>query len=395
MTKMRSSLSLKTRAALVAGLVLVCSLANFYFANDELHTLNITQQQHQDTTRNSFQSALSNRPASHLPLLRNVIDMKSGNIIGDPQFLLDFAVVGHGKCGTTTLMDWLAEHPEIQCPKEEVLELTLGTPAQLISRLYRTFVGNSTTAKSVRTQKRGYKSPGEIRSPRSIKLLKYLFPKTLLIVGIRHPVKWFESMYNFKVQNLPPYEKGNYWGSPNDLIGKCSSYRDFHCVGTAKGLFHVHLALLGKTKNTQELEERYPLLRGKNITDTPNPVFLFDVQQLSDKNATRALAFRRDLQRSLGIKQPLPEPPHKKPGNILHPNKQARRDRFKIRICDDKYLPVRTELMRMAREASVWFRNSGFLDHPDVTVSSRDYFEEIMATSWSTDPCEVQQNKSS
>jgi hypothetical protein len=38
-----------------------------------------------------------------LPPLESIID-KDMNIIGDPQPFLDFAIIGFGKCGTSTLM---------------------------------------------------------------------------------------------------------------------------------------------------------------------------------------------------------------------------------------------------------------------------------------------------
>jgi hypothetical protein len=42
-------------------------------------------------------------PRASLPPLDSIID-KNMNIIGDPQPLLDFAIIGFGKCGTSTLM---------------------------------------------------------------------------------------------------------------------------------------------------------------------------------------------------------------------------------------------------------------------------------------------------
>lgn len=35
-------------------------------------------------------------------------------VSGDVQFLLDFAIVGHSKTGTTAHMNWLANHEEVQ-----------------------------------------------------------------------------------------------------------------------------------------------------------------------------------------------------------------------------------------------------------------------------------------
>ena len=48
---------------------------------------------------------------------------KKSAVIGDPQFLLDWVVAGFGKCGTSTMMHWLANHPEVQSFREEIWEL--------------------------------------------------------------------------------------------------------------------------------------------------------------------------------------------------------------------------------------------------------------------------------
>ena len=41
-------------------------------------------------------------------------------VVGDASWLLNFAVIGQPKCGTTTLMYQLAQHPEIQMFEQEV-----------------------------------------------------------------------------------------------------------------------------------------------------------------------------------------------------------------------------------------------------------------------------------
>ena len=213
----------------------------------------------------------------------------------------------------------------------------------------------------------------------------------------------------------------NFWGDPNQLVGKCPSYRDLNCVGTAKGWFHVHLALLGKTTNTSFLEEKYPVLRG-NITQTSNSVFLFDVEQLAQpkpidsevstttissgiiENHPNALkspetmplsqrerleSFRTDLQQFLGLSQPIQtNPPQKRPGKVLKKKLQKQRNRYKINICEDQYQPLRAELMTLSKEISVWIRTSGFLKHPDVIVSNPDYFETyLLGEYYMNDPC--------
>jgi len=70
-----------------------------------------------------------------IPDLKDIVNDK-GEIVRDPQFLLDFAIVGFGMCGTSTIMHWLAEHPEVKSFREEVWELMYQRPDKLIQLLY-------------------------------------------------------------------------------------------------------------------------------------------------------------------------------------------------------------------------------------------------------------------
>jgi hypothetical protein len=71
--------------------------------------------------------------------------------------------------------------------------------------------------------------------------------------------------------------------------------------------FHVFLARLGKTNMTapEELEMRqeFPNLLDPLPPSMPNNVFLYAMEQVADKNETRATQFRRDLQAYLGFKE--------------------------------------------------------------------------------------------
>lgn len=116
------------------------------------------------------------------PKLKTLI--RKNKVIGDVQFLLDFAILGVAKCGTTTIRDWLCGHPEAQCPFKEVNDLSNGKPAWLVERLYELPKGN---------YKRGYKSPKEFafEDPSSqenaMKYLANYWPETKVMIGLRHP----------------------------------------------------------------------------------------------------------------------------------------------------------------------------------------------------------------
>jgi hypothetical protein len=57
----------------------------------------------------------------------------------------------------------------------------------------------------------------------------------------------------------------------------------------------------------------------------------------------------------------------------------------KVDLCNNEYLPVRSELMRISGNASIWFRKY-FLKSEDVFTSSREYLVKLL-DDWMIDPC--------
>lgn len=122
------------------------------------------------------------------PVYNELVD-ENGNVTQDVSDLLQFAVVGFGKAGTTTMMDWISNHPKMQCFPEEVLDLMKMNPGGLLAKLYSLPSGSD--------YQRGYKSPLDVTMPHITQQLASLFPKAKLIIGLRHPVRWFESLCKF------------------------------------------------------------------------------------------------------------------------------------------------------------------------------------------------------
>jgi hypothetical protein len=144
-------------------------------------------------------------------------------------------------------------------------------------------------------------------------------------------------------------------------------------------------------RQSTELEEKI-VRRNKrswfNVSEVPylpNPVFLFEMGQLADTNETRSAAFRKDFQTYLGLDTILPLLPHHKPGRSWDTENQRKKDEKKIDICDERWKPVRRDLLKLARQGSEWIRGV-FLDSRDIHVSSRPYLEELLLT-WMHDPC--------
>jgi hypothetical protein len=301
-------------------------------------------------------------PEKERPLLHTIIGDFEQNIKGDVEFLLDFAIIGHPKTATTFTMHWLASHPEIQMYEHELHSLAQGKPAELVSQLYALPAGSK--------YNRGYKAPNDIRSIEALDGIAEYWPNCKLIIGLRHPVTWFESFYNFRFRKnftMPPAES---------LIGNCTS-KPF-C--TAAAAFHLTLNLLGKTNQTTP-EEKMLLtpLPSKVPAFAPlhNQVFLYDVKQIHDEDEARSYKYRRDLGNFLGLKYELPPIGH---------NHTSRNYKYELDICEDRYQPLRRALMDVAKPASEWIR-AYFMQSPEVYVSSPEYFNELLLE-WLEDPCD-------
>ena len=321
---------------------------------------------------------------------------------------LDFAVVGFGKCGTTSLLSYLSQHPNIKALKDEVYAMIQQRPERLVWRLYKHLrepIRSDETGQDIPTF-RGYKCPGDIHQPYVLKYYRDYFPNTKLFVTLRHPVLWFQSLYNFRVQNFDDFE---HMLHPNQLIGRCTAGSRRVC--TSKGNFALPLLQLGKQYiptedsdiKTQEERRRFTKLeqdiigtRHLNVSDieiTKNPVFIMEINQLGDTNKTRRQQLAKDLQGFVGVPSSTQflasSTPREVPGkNQWNATTQAAKDAMKMQICQDQYVLLRKELMNLARTTSTWIREV-FLDLPTVSAGSdvtRGHLESLLER-WMDDPC--------
>jgi hypothetical protein len=243
---------------------------------------------------------------------------------------------------------------------------------------------------------KGYKSPNDIWRPYALPAIRKYWPKTKLVIGVRHPIKHFESYYNYHVNRraypMLPAEKMFGRKLPRQL------------------LFHYNLALLGKTniqdpKEADLLDHHWP----EQPQLTTNPVFFFEATQTFDTTDDRDLQFASDLERYLGLTEPMqmthrlqPRPSlWKRIYNLFHwknstetsaraPGRESRR--IVIDICEDKYTRVRTDLLQHGAKASEWIQTY-FLNHSDVTFSNKTQLTKLLDT-WKTDPCELKAGES-
>lgn len=304
------------------------------------------------------------------PKLEEIVD--GWNVVADPQWLINFAVSAFPKCGTSTLMHYFAENPEVHMHKDERCELGNNQHALLIKDMYNDFPAGDFV--------RGIKCPREVENKLALKNYERLFPKTDMIVGIRHPVKWFESFYNHRIQN------GFQMLNMSKLIGACT--KNGYGICTNRAGFHVNLANLGKTRQTNAERALMPrwgqrFLEKYNLTGR---VFLYEVDQLNDENETRAQQFRKDLQKFLYLKNELPPMVWFKPGRKhLSEEELIKANAKKINICDPEHNILRKVLMSHAQNGSQWIRKY-FLPSKGVYVSSPEHVVNLLEQ-WNIDPC--------
>lgn len=181
---------------------------------------------------------------------------------------------------------------------------------------------------------------------------------------------------------------------PNHCIGVCMAIHRLVC--THRGFFGWYLLQFGKqhkkkmrpfTPVEEQIANFYPrrAVTPMDIKYIPNEIYLFDLKQLADTNETRMEQMRRDIKDFMGLDHDLDQVGHFVPGKQHNPLIQAEKDKHKIDICEDNYIPVRREMMQLSRLSAQWIRET-FLDLPEVHVSNREHFEEILET-WMHDPC--------
>lgn len=323
---------------------------------------------------------LSVASKSQLPPLKSLI--RDNMVQRDVQFLFDFAIVGFAKTGTTSLMNSLSSHPEILMENVERNDIW-NNPIKGIQTMYKMVEQHGPGIT-------GYKGPHIIQNLFMLYFYQTFAPRTKLIVSVRHPVLWFESYYNYRVVNR---ELGRIKGPPNNLTIDTSA--SFEMVNAATGAFHRYLAHLGKTslgKAERELLEG--VIRENELKQmpalVPNPVMLLETRQLSDSNPERSSLLLKDMQAFLGLQKPLEPLMHTHSYHHIKEKRGINRKVPVMDICEDEFVPIRTEMMRVARNASVWIRDY-FVKSNSVTVSSPQYFDQLLLM-WMHDPCKTRRN---
>jgi hypothetical protein len=134
--------------------------------------------------------------------------------------------------------------------------------------------------------------------------------------------------------------------------------------------------------------------RRRTVANFTQPVFLYEVSELSDTDEARSLALRQGLTKFLELKEEIKPFIWYRPGKSYDTDQKKLEEvnALKIDICESKYDSIRSYIMENSVNASKWI-SEYFLDAPDVYVSSRDHFVNTVMKSWQVDPCVERRKK--
>lgn len=154
-------------------------------------TKNQTQQQQQRNNQQRQQNQKNLLVGGKNITKKDLID-SNGQVSADVSDMLDFAIIGNPKTGTTFLVEWMNRHEQLYLPNLEMRHLLRRKqgPALTVQQFLPRY------NRKRPDQFLGYKCPADVREMVALRHLRNHFPKTKLIIGLRHPVLWMESFYN-------------------------------------------------------------------------------------------------------------------------------------------------------------------------------------------------------
>jgi len=279
---------------------------------------------------------------------------------------IDFFVAGFPKCGTTSLHEILMSHEEVTMPQSE--QCVIDKSRYSVKEAFDFVVSeiDKIDASSLeQKQVRGGKCPMFIWNSKRIENVASSFGLERIVVGVRHPILFFQSFYNYRVLEFHEgkLHKNRELQSPpsaESLIGQQNQWED---VSTFSAQFEKAL------KGIIPSGDSSPLSLVK--------VFIYSAEQL--KGGASEL-FRNSLKDFLGLQRPVKA--------IIHSNKNDALERkmpYVMDICDERYIGLRDLLTKNAIATSRYLLDE-FINERNVEVGDIEQFRAIVET-WSNDPC--------
>ena len=216
-----------------------------------------------------------------------------------------------------------------------------------------------------------------VRKPRAIVNLVKQSNEMRLVLGVRHPVRWFESGYNYRVGTHYRHNDLNETiPDVNELLGTTKQWRD---VSLSLAKYEVALQRLSEVRfNKRDMKE----MRERKVSPHYK-LFIYTTDQLHDTNETRRLQFQTDLQHHLRLQSPLTDFTKVRKTNAQDSSQY--KEHIKD-ICDDQYRNVRNKLVNQGRITSDWIRNTFLESSDNIILSDMNYFSSLLQE-WGVDPC--------
>ncbi|GMH74469.1 hypothetical protein TrST_g2268 [Triparma strigata] len=333
---------------------------------------------------------------------------------------IPFAVLGFPKTGTSTLLRWLPSHPAIDMLPHEDFSLikliphdtdlsrfTVKRKNKGVNVTFPTLVWNRDALRDspeMTDPLKGLKCPACAEFKKSYENLNRHFPRTPVIIGLRHPVLWFESMWNFRTAKGMYFPEKDPPLHPNDMAMADPPRGQTMIPWLARAEHHAHLAKAGLTPmSPAEMEllgtsfkYSYVDINGNHVKAATaveegirNPVFLYEISQL--KNDKKK--FHRDILGAVGVDTSFAMPPifQVKPGTNNPefftkgplPEEIEKVKKYSIDICDEENSIVHEQLMIIAKNSSSWI-TTYLIKAPNVEFSEGFI---NMVEEWNVDPC--------
>lgn len=289
---------------------------------------------------------------------------------------LDFVIAGFPKCGTTTLLFAFVGHEETDIGRKEKCSFTNPhlSDKRALHKIDREALAELSDSRDIQ---RGLKCPNGIKNSDSIERLHMHSPRAKIFVGVRHPILFFQSYYNYRV--MESHSKS--WNDEIPTVDTFLRDADWRGVSTRSSRFELILMQLGKTNMTTfELSQ---LLDRPHMGIQPNQfkIFLYALEQMEDPDEARASNFRRELGAFLGLKQNLRPLGHENNNRLVS---QVGYNET-IDICAVHFKPLRDLLVAQGKVTSKWILEA-FTQSEDVTVANREHFKHLVLK-WNSDPC--------
>jgi hypothetical protein len=290
---------------------------------------------------------------------------------------LDFFIAGFPKCGTTTLLHAFKDNEETSVGDRE--QCSIGDSDLSDGEAFDSLDLELSLLSQDPSVKRGIKCPVGISNAHALERLDLHSPEAKLLIGMRHPVEYFQSYYNYRiteiydnnlpVDTIPPVES---------LVGSS----EWMGVSTDSARFEIYLMQLGKTE--MSLAEFEDMAGRPHLAVKPNKfkVFLYILSQMQDEAEERVASFREEMRSFLGLETPLGEMEQQNKNHFVGENAHKET----INICDAKHDDLRALLVKQGAETQRWIREEFMMDH-DVVVANKDHFLAMLDT-WSRDPCD-------